>query len=171
MAHYRLISFYHNFNAFFFTINPTLFRFYSDNFSRIIYNSINANDLKEKDYGEERGGGKKGKKNGKKIPLHVNFETPRTTSQSTEVVAKIHQTRFPVHCTNVLISLYARNLLSFFLFFLFVFLCYYYYFFYQPMTAIRRLCWERAWQEKRNKKARYYFAWMMSLFFFFLSAP
>lgn len=121
MAHYRLISFYHNFNAFFFTINPTLFRFYSDNFSRIIYNSINANDLKEKDYGEERGGGKKGKKNGKKISLHVNFETPRTTSQSTEVVAKIHQTRFPVHCTNVLISLYARNLLSFFLFFSFRF--------------------------------------------------
>lgn len=69
MAHYRLISFYHNFNAFFFTINPTLFRFYSDNFSRIIYNSINANDLKEKDYGEVRGRGgglKKGKRTEKK---------------------------------------------------------------------------------------------------------
>lgn len=63
---------------------------------------------KEEDGG---GAGKKGKKNGEKIPLHVNSETPRTTSQSTEVVAKIHQTRFPVHCTNVLISLYARNLL------------------------------------------------------------
>lgn len=78
MAHYRLITFYHNFNAFFFTINPTLFRFYSDNFSRIIYNSINANDLKEKDYGEERGrgGAKKREKEREKNPFACKLRDP-----------------------------------------------------------------------------------------------